>query len=184
LTESFVDALLLQTTQVAALSKPRNEELMALEQFLDRTGSIGDFKLLERGCQEEDLVALFQPPADDEGIAKMLKPTARAAYRWATTFWRRKLVIRSHDDLAVLRRGGGVYLDRDSKFRTASARFGEACGTAVFCLLPALMILWLNNVTNTQDRIYITIGATASLGFIINICTNANMKEVLSITIG
>jgi hypothetical protein len=46
------------------------------------------------------------------------------------------------------------------------------------------MILWLNNAANTQDCISITIGATASLGFIMNLCTNANMKEVLSITIG
>jgi hypothetical protein len=45
------------------------------------------------------------------------------------------------------------------------------------------MILWLNNVANTQNRIYITIGATASLGFIITLLTNANMKEVLATAI-
>jgi hypothetical protein len=45
------------------------------------------------------------------------------------------------------------------------------------------MILWLNNVVNTQDRIYITIGATASLGFIMNLCTNANIKEVFATAI-
>jgi hypothetical protein len=50
-------------------------------------------------------------------------------------------------------------------------------------LFPALMILWLNNVANTQNRIYITIGATASLGFIITLLTNANMKEVLATVI-
>jgi hypothetical protein len=50
-------------------------------------------------------------------------------------------------------------------------------------LFPALMILWLNNVANTQNRIYITIGATASLGFIITLLTNANMKEVLATAI-
>jgi hypothetical protein len=71
----------------------------------------------------------------------------------------------------------------DSWFRSTSGRFGEACGTAVFCLLPALMILWLNNVVNTQDRIYITIGPTASLGFIMNLNLNANIKEILATAI-
>jgi hypothetical protein len=76
-----------------------------------------------------------------------------------------------------------AYVDTDSKLRAASGRFGEAYVTAMFCLFPALMILWLNNVANTQTRIYITIGATASLGFIMTLLTNANMKEVLAIAI-
>jgi hypothetical protein len=45
------------------------------------------------------------------------------------------------------------------------------------------MILWLNNVVNTQDLIYITIGATASLGFIMNLLLNANIKEILATAI-
>jgi hypothetical protein len=163
---------------------------MAVENWLQRSHDgdnlqhgkelLGTWK---RGYQQHDLVVLHQPPADDEEFARTLKPGARAAYDWVAGCRRRVKVIASYQDLAAGHVDDPVYVDTDSKFRTASGGFGEACVTTIFSLFPALMILWLNNVANTQDRIYITIGTTAILGSLISFLTNGSMKEVLSITI-
>jgi hypothetical protein len=78
---------------------------------------------------------------------------------------------------------GAVYDYSDSSFLAKWSWVATAFLTAVCSLLPALMILWLNSVETTRTRIYITIGATAILGFFMKLFTNANLKEVLATTI-
>jgi hypothetical protein len=98
-TESFTDAFLLQTTQIIALSKPRDVKLRALKEWLVGSNGGNNFQrvaeLLEtwdKAFQQHDLVGLHQPPADDEGIARILKPGVRAAYVRVASYWRRKKV--------------------------------------------------------------------------------------------
>ena len=55
--------------------------------------------------------------------------------------------------------------------------------TVAISLMPALMILWLNSYHDTERRIYLTIGATGLLGFLMKVFTHANTKEILTTTI-
>jgi hypothetical protein len=73
LTELFTNALLLQSTRVTALSKPRHEKLMALENWLKHCQGGDNFQrgiellgIWDREYQQHHLVVLHQPPADDE----------------------------------------------------------------------------------------------------------------------
>jgi hypothetical protein len=78
---------------------------------------------------------------------------------------------------------GDVYDYSDSKLLFSTKWALAAVLTSAISLLPALVILWLNSVATTNVRIYITIGMTGGLGLLMKIITDANMKEILAVTV-
>jgi hypothetical protein len=78
---------------------------------------------------------------------------------------------------------GEVYDYDDSNLIFYTKWVLAAVSTSAISLLPALIILWLNSVATTNVRIYITIGMTGGLGLLMKIATNANMKDILAVTI-
>ncbi|KAI4943407.1 hypothetical protein J4E91_009316 [Alternaria rosae] len=167
--------LLLTAAKVTQLRKPSDSRLRFLRRWLRMDTGGANFqegieleKTWDEGVKRDLVVLTREDHEENNALSAWFTPKLVSAYHYIFQSLRSPITTEA----------GDVYDYEDSKAVKSVTWLITLLATIAISLLPSLIILWLFHVKRTIIRIWITIGATITIGVLLRIFTTATMKEI------